>query len=78
MWLKCLVSDNINYTKVANSNKKKCLETIPTDGFYFFNTNAQAKANWIIADWIVPIGEITREEEIELCRVAGFEAQELV
>lgn len=76
-WLECEVSEDIDYTNVAKANKKKCLETIPTDGFYFFNTNAQAKANWIISDWIIPIREISREEEVALCMAAGFEAQKL-
>lgn len=76
-WLMCEISDAIDYTLQAQANKKKCLEVIPVDGFYFYNTNAQAKANWIIAGSIVPIREISRDEEIALCKAAGFEAQKL-
>ena len=76
-WLMCEVSDTIDYTLQAKANKKKCLEVIPVDGFYFYNTNAQAKANWIIAGSIIPIKELSREEEIKICKLAGFEAQKL-
>lgn len=74
-WLECEVSNTVDYTDEAKKNPNKCLDDIPYNGFYWFNTNTQAKANWIIADSIIPIREISREEEIDICHAAGFEAQ---
>lgn len=75
-WLLCYYPDKLDYTEEAKSNKKKCLDKIPEDGFYWFNTNAQAKANWLISGWIIPLREITDEEEKIICNKAGFEPQE--
>lgn len=54
--------------------KSKCLKTLP-NGFYWFQTNPNAKIRWLISDKIKVIREIPDEEVSALCHKYGIEPQ---
>lgn len=87
VWCEIEISDNINYTDQAKQNGinkkgkaipiKSCLKDIPSDGFYYFQTNNQAKAVWMISGSIKVNRILSHEEVINICRDYGLEAQKI-
>lgn len=54
--------------------KSKCLKTLP-NGFYWFQTNPNAKIRWLIAGEIKIIRELSDDEVSALCHRHGIEPQ---
>ena len=87
VWAEIEVSDEIDYNPIVReigTNKKGqvipvkcCMQTIPVNGFYYFQTNALAKAKWIISGEITINRILSNEEVTMLCRQHGLEPQPL-
>ena len=76
VWAECEVYDVNNYTFEAHQNGMRngkfnprfaCLRKLPTDGFYWYNTNPNAFGNWLIADRIKVNRVLTDAETEEIC-----------
>lgn len=87
VWAEIEVSDEIDYTPLARqrgiNDKGKliarncCLDTIPVDGMYWYQTNWKAKAKWIISGEIIINRILSNEEVAEICLANGLEPQPL-
>ena len=76
VWALCDINSTINYTKEARNNgvrngkmnlQKACLDHIPENGFYWYNTNPNAFGSWLITDSIKVIKVLTDEEVEDIC-----------
>lgn len=87
VWAEIEVSDEVDYNALArqrgtNANGKVipvkcCLDIIPENGFYYFQTNPLAKAKWIISGEITINRILSNEEVTAICREHGLEPQPL-
>lgn len=87
VWAEIEVSDEIDYTDVARENGKNkngkciarncCLDYIPKNGMYYYQTNWKAKAKWIISGEITINRILSNEEVAAICMDNGFEPQPL-
>lgn len=87
VWAEIEVSDEVDYNALArqrgtNVNGKVipvkcCLDIIPKNGFYYFQTNPLAKAKWIISGEITINRILSNEEVAAICMEHGFEPQPL-
>lgn len=76
VWALCEVNDTNDYTPEAHQNgmingkfiaQKACLNGIPKNGFYWYNTNNNAFGNWLITDKIMVLKVLSDEEVEEIC-----------
>jgi len=77
VWAVCMVNDTNNYTKVVRSNgitpnghldlRKACMDTLPEDGFYWYNTSPNAFGSWLITDRIMVLRVLSDEEVEKIC-----------
>lgn len=76
VWAMCEVNDANDYTFEAHENgmrngkfnaQKACLNHIPENGFYWFNTNPNAYGNWMITDRIRVLKVLTDDEVEQIC-----------
>ena len=87
VWAEIEVSDEVDYNALAlqrgtNVNGKVipvkcCLDIIPENGFYYFQTSKMAKARWIISGEITINRILSNEDVRKLCREYGLEPQPL-
>lgn len=79
VWCEVEISDKIDYTIVAMSvskNKRdQYLKYIPADGYYWYQTNPNAKVRWLISGSIVVKKILTPEEVKIICNNFGIEPQ---
>ena len=83
VWVECEIPDDKDYTAEAKQNgmrngkfnaQKACLDRIPEYGFYWYTTNPNAKADWLIAHRMI-INRILTDDEVErICADAGVVA----
>ena len=81
VWCEVEYADQIDYNRAAQSrstNKRdQCLRCIPVNGFYWYQTNPNAKVRWIIAGAITVKRILSNAEVADLCHAAGYEPQPL-
>ena len=83
VWLVCEVEDTIDYTDLARRNGVKpngkfdpriaCLDRIPDNGFYWYNTNPNAYGNWLITSAMRPMYELNDAQIVQICKIMGIE-----
>lgn len=75
VWCECEISEEIDYTELARSMKRKCLDYVPENGFYWFTTNPSAEVEWLIAG-MMKVNRILSDGEVaQLCAEKGYVAQ---
>ena len=76
VWAMCEINDANDYTFEAHENgmrngkfnaQRACLNHIPENGFYWFNTNPSAFGNWLITDRIRVLKVLTDDEVEQIC-----------
>lgn len=85
VWCEVEISDDVDYTEQVRQYKKNgdinyvksYMTELPVDGYYWFQTNANAKARWLIAGAIKVNRVLDYAEITKLCRAKGFEPQKL-
>lgn len=79
VWCEVEIPDKIDYTEEARGKslikRDQYLKCIPTDGFYWYQTNPSAKVRWLIAGSIKVTKILTPEEVVEICNSYGITAQ---
>lgn len=85
VWALCEVNDENDYTLEAHANgmrngkfiaQRACLNRIPDNGFYYYNTNPTAYGNWLITDRIKVLKVLTDDEVEGICwKQFGIHAQ---
>ena len=81
VWCEVEVPGEIDYTEMAKAGKTNSrdayLKTVPTNGYYWYQTNPNAKVRWLISGEIKVNKILTNEEVADLCHKAGFEPQKI-
>lgn len=77
VWAECEIYDAIDYTEEAHKRgihrngkfvaRDACLDRLPVDGYYFYNTNPNAFGNWVIAHRIRVTKVLTDAEVESIC-----------
>lgn len=83
VWCEVEISDEINYTPQVLVTKKdgtvnypkSYMKEIPTNGYYWYTTNPNAKCRWLIAGAIKVTKILTNEEVDKICRLNGITPQ---
>lgn len=79
VWCEVEISDKIDYTEIAkgvsNIKREQYLKYIPKDGFYWYQTNPNAKVRWLICGSIKVTKILTSEEVKIICNLNGIDAQ---
>lgn len=80
VWAEVEVLDNdltIQVKKVCTgkSLREQYLKVVPSGGYYWYQTNPQAKVRWLIAGEIKVIRILSQEEVNALCLNAGVQPQ---
>ena len=82
VWCECEITDEIDYTLEAHERgmrngkfnaQKACLDYIPVNGFYWYTTNPNAKADWLIAGGMRIVRVLDDEECARICAEHGVE-----
>lgn len=81
VWCECEIKDK-DYTPLAKEigngvSVKSCLKEIPKGGFYYFQTNPNARVKWIISGEIKINRILSNEEVIKICKEHGIKAQKV-
>lgn len=61
----------------GTNRRDQCLDYVPRGGFYFYKTNPKAKVAWIIAGEYKIKRVLSEGEVAMICRMKGFEPQEV-
>lgn len=79
VWCEVEISDSINYTEIAKKKNPRdsYLKYIPVNGYYYYQTNPNAKVRWMIAGSLKVIRILEQEEIIKILKEVGLEAQPL-
>lgn len=85
VWAVCEIDNTNDYTAEAKANgtkngkynaQKACLDRLPENGFYWYNTNPTAFGNWLITDRIKVLKVLKDDEVEEICMTQfGIHAQ---
>lgn len=79
VWCEVEISDKIDYTEIAkgvsNIKREQYLKYIPKDGFYWYQTNPNAKVRWLICGSIKVTKILTSEEVKIICNLNGIASQ---
>ena len=76
VWAMCEIDATNDYSLEAQANgmkngkliaQKACLDKLPENGFYWYNTNPNCFGNWLITDKIKVIKVLTDDEVEEIC-----------
>ena len=83
VWVECETKEEIDYNTQAKErgmnkqgklvHRNACLDFIPRNGYYQFQTNAQAKVSWFISGELKPLRVLEHSEVEEICRTKGLE-----
>lgn len=60
------------------NRRDACLNHLPYEGYYFYQTNTQAKVDWIICHKFKINRILLEEEVVEICEANGIKAQILL
>lgn len=85
VWCEVEISSDIDYTDQVKQYKKNgevnhvksYMTELPTNGYYWFTTNPNAKAKWLIAGAIKVNRILDYDEITKLCREKGLEPQRM-
>jgi len=79
VWCEIEILGEKDYTAEAKkeNSRDSYLKYIPENGYYWYQTNPNAKVRWLIAGEIKINRILSNEEVAKLCRSAGFEPQEI-
>lgn len=82
VWVEVEFSSDVNYqmaaTKAGTNKKGKCvsakayIKNIPTNGYYYYNTNPQATVRWIICGAMKIVREVPDTEVNLICYKHGL------
>lgn len=79
VWCEVEIPDKINYTEIAKGVSKnprdQYLKYIPKDGYYWYQTNPNARVRWLISGSIKVLRILTNDEVRGICKKHGLEAQ---
>ena len=77
VWVECYIPDGLkNYTPEARKNgwrggkfsaQRACLDYIPNNGWYWYTTNPNAKADWLISSQMTIIRILKDNEVTKKC-----------
>lgn len=79
VWCEVEISDKIDYTEIAkgvsNIKREQYLKYIPKDGYYWYQTNPNAKVRWLICGSIKVTKIMTNDEVVRICNDNGITPQ---
>ena len=76
VWALCEISSDVDYTAEARERgmrngkliaREACLDRLPENGFYWYNTNPNAFGNWIIAHRIRVLAVLDDDQVENIC-----------